>query len=327
MVVSRPRRITARLLLLGALALTLAAAPALALGTSPQLQLVSTRAVQAASFVHLGLVGWLGGILAVLLAAGLVRRPGLAVLALPLALGALWQGSWLMPYYTTETVAHGAPLTVATINIQDGQADLDALMVETRTADVIVIVEHTDAARDGLADRGLTASHPHAVHIDSGVGGTSIYSRLPLDDLGSGGTVFGSPVVRIHHPDGPITLIGAHPVNPMGGTRLWVEDAAALRDLIHAHADGPVVVAGDLNAIDRHATMRPLLTTDGFRSTADLTGAGFQRTWPTHERGPFPVLGIDYVLVNAPLTAVSHRTFTIGGTDHVGIIAQVAARA
>lgn len=327
MVISRHRRIVAGLLLLIALALAGTAMTALTLGLSPRLQLLSTRTVQAASFVHLGLVGWIGGIVAVILATRLVRRPTLALLALPLVLGVLWQGSWLVPYYTTVTVAHGTPLTVATINIQDGQADLDELVAETRSADVIVIVEHTDAARDGLADRGLTASHPHAVHVDSGVGGTSIYSRLPVDDLGSGGTVFGSPVVRIHHSDGPIALIGAHPVNPMGGKRLWVNDAAALRDVILTHADGPVVVAGDLNAIDRHATMRPLLTTDGFRSTADLAGAGFQRTWPTHERGPFPVIGIDYVLVNAPLTAASHRTFTVAGTDHVGIIAQVALRA
>lgn len=299
---------------------------ALALGLSPRLQLLSTRTVQAASFVHLGLAGWFGGLVAVLVAARLVRQRELAVLALPLVVGTLWQGSWLVPYYTTETVPHGISLTVATINIEEGQADLDELMAKTRVADVIVIVEHTDAARDGLAGRGLIKSHPHAVHIGSGVGGTSIYSRLPLEDLGAGATVFGSPVVRIHHPEGPITFIGAHPVNPMGGAQLWVKDAAALRNAILAHADGAVVVAGDLNAIDRHATMRPLLTTDGFRSTADLTGAGFQRTWPTHERAPFPVLGIDYVLVNAPLTAVSHRTFTISGTDHAGIIAEIALR-
>ncbi|WP_425308531.1 endonuclease/exonuclease/phosphatase family protein [Ammonicoccus fulvus] len=325
--ISVHRGFLAGLLILLALALSGGALAALALGISPRLQLLSTRTVQAASFVHLGLVGWIGGMLTIVLAARLVRRPGLAALALPLALGALWQATWIVPYYTTNTVAHRTPLTVATINVQDGRADLDGLTAQLQTADVIVIVEHTDAARERLADRGLTESHPHAVHVGNGVGGTSIYSRLPLEDLGAGPTVFGSPVVRLDHPDGPLTLIAAHPVNPMGGAELWAEDAAALRAVILAHADGPVVVAGDLNAIDRHATMRPLLTTDGFRSTADLTGAGFPRTWPTREHGPFPVLGIDYVLVNAPLTAVSHRTFTVTGTDHVGIIAQVALRA
>lgn len=324
--VSSHRRRLGVLFAIAAIPPGLAGLLALLLGLFPHLQLLSTRSVQAASFIHFGLLGWLAAAVLMALAALLVRRVALGVVLALLVAGLLWQGSWLLPYYTPETLDHQDPLLLAVINISNGEADPTQLIAATNPADVVVIVEHTDTARADLAVRGFTRTFPHAVHEGNGVGGTSIYSRFPLDDLGPAPTIFGSPLVRLHHPTGPLLLMGVHPVNPMAGAATWASDAATLRTHIRAHAHEPLIVAGDFNAIDRHATMRPLLGPDGFRSTADLAGAGFQRTWPTHAYTPFPILGIDHVLVNGPLTALSHRTFVIDGTDHAGLLTEVARR-
>ena len=46
------------------------------------------------------------------------------------------------------------------------------------------------------------------------------------------------------------------------------------------------------------------LYTDGWRSAADLAGAGYVRTYPADRRIP-PLIGIDHILVNDRLTATA----------------------
>lgn len=317
------------LLLLGALAAAIPASGALLLGWLPALQLRSTRFVQAASFVHFGLAGWAIALVLVVLAALVVRRGLVALLGLPLALGLAWQLTWIAPLYLPNPADHATPMSVAVMNIEVGGGDLDQLIAHVGTADVVVLIEIDDGAREELRQRGFSAAYPHQIHAGQGVGGTSLYSRLPMDDLGSGDTAFGSPLARVHHSSGPILVMGVHPVNPMGGRDPWLTDAANLRAHIRPHLGENLVVAGDFNAIDRHATMRPLLTTDGLRSTADLTGAGLPRTWPTAGTGSRfgPLIGIDHVLVSPSMTAVNHQQFQIENTDHAGLWVEVARRA
>ncbi|HHV20372.1 MAG TPA: hypothetical protein GXZ30_02355 [Propionibacterium sp.] len=317
------------MLLLAAGVAAIPAVGALLLGLSPTLQLLSTRTVQAAAFVHFGIIAWLVALLLVGFAALRVRRTWVAALGLPLAAGLVWQLSWIAPFYRSDQVAHRTPLSVAVINLDWGRGDLDQLIRKIDDADTVVLIEIDHETRAELRLRGFARAYPHQVHKGTGAAGTSIYSRLPLDNLGSGGTTFGSPLARIHHDTGPILLMGVHPVNPMGGRDPWFTDARSLREHIRPHVGEPLVVAGDFNAIDRHATLRPLLEEDGLSSTARITGAGLPRTWPTAGPGSRfgPLIGIDHVLVSPSMTAVSHRQFEIDNTDHAGLWVEVAKRA
>ena len=65
------------------------------------------------------------------------------------------------------------------------------------------------------------------------------------------------------------------------------------------------------------------LYADGWRSAADLAGAGYVRTYPADRRIP-PLIGIDHILVNDRLTATSFSTFDVPGTDHRGVRADIA---
>ena len=82
------------------------------------------------------------------------------------------------------------------------------------------------------------------------------------------------------------------------------------------------MVAGDFNAVDDHGPMRDLYA-DGWRSAAELAGAGYVGTYPANERIP-PLIGSDHILVNDRLAATAFRTFDVPGTDHLGVRAVIA---
>ncbi|MDO5498966.1 MAG: endonuclease/exonuclease/phosphatase family protein [Propionibacteriaceae bacterium] len=326
---SPARRTFAILFLLGAIVFAVPAAGALLLGASARLQVLNTVTVQLASFAHFGIIGWALALVLALASVALARRRLLTLLTLPLIAGLVWQLSWLTPYVRADPIPdHAEPMTVAAINIEHGEANLDQFEAHTAAAEVVVVIEITDAVRARLVERGFGRSHPHQVHLRTGIHGTSIYSRFPLDDLGAPDTVFASPLVRVHHSSGPIVVMGVHPINPMGGKTRWLQEAERLRAYIEPHLDEPLVLAGDFNSIDRHITMRRLVEGDGLRSTAALTGDGAPRTWPV--RGPGsglgPLIGIDHVLISPSVTALSHQQFRIDDTDHEGLLVTVAKR-
>ncbi|OYO21007.1 endonuclease [Enemella dayhoffiae] len=314
---------------LGALLGAGAGTPTLLLGAFPRLQLRDTRLTQLASFVHLGLVGWLVASVCLFGALAALRPRQRVWAALPAGLSALamaCQLIWVAPYLLPNQTRHGAEVRVAALNLEFGQADPDQVIAAVREAEVVVLTEITPEARDALSRKGFDRLFPHRVGEGApGVSGTSIHSRHPLQQVSEAGTVLESRLVRVRLPSGSLLVAGVHPINPMGGADAWAKDAARLRAWLAPHDRERVVVAGDFNAVDRHATMRPWFGA-GYRSSADLTGAGLQPTWPTRGNGSIPLITIDHVLVSSSMTATSHRVFRVDGTDHAGVIATVAAR-
>lgn len=328
MPVSPTRFLIGGLFLVSALTVTLPACLALLLGLFPSLQLLTHWMVLMASFIHVGIVGWGMALILVVLAAFTLRRATLAWFVVPLVVGLVWQVSWVVPWYRVDTAPHHSPLSLTVLNVHNGRADLDQVIAHSAGSDVVVIVENPWDSYESLHERDFDERFPHRMHSGVGAGRTSIYSRYPMKELGEGETLFGSPLARIDHVSGPILVLGAHPVNPTVGPRGWTQDAAALRSLAQPYLDEPLIIAGDFNAIDRHATLRPLLEEDSLRSTAELTGAGLPRTWPAHGLGAWfgPLIGIDHVLVSPAMTAVTHEEFRVTGTDHVGLRVTVAKR-
>jgi len=79
------------------------------------------------------------------------------------------------------------------------------------------------------------------------------------------------------------------------------------------------VVAGDFNAVDNHQSIRRL-SAEGFRSTTDSAGSGWQPTYPADRTDLPPV---DHILISPGLAATDSRTVRIAGTDHLGVVATV----
>lgn len=327
-------KVTARSLLAASFAfLTFCAlVPATAaagLGLFPEFQAGSTRLAKAASFIHFGLLGWIAavvfGIGSLLAARG--RWPWLV--AAPAVAGFALQSWWITPYYVADR-DHGTPsFELSVINVEFGADDPQTLRERVEGSDVVVLLEADAQTVQRLQQHGFAERFPHRVGEGAAdpVSGTVIYSRLPMKDLGLAPTAFESRLVRLETPTGPVLLAGVHPVNPMGGARDWTQDAAALESFLRPHFDEPLVIAGDFNAIDRHHTMQPWWDA-GLRSSADLSGAGLQRTWPQGgwEGVPTAVIGIDHVLVSLKLSASEHRLFTIPDSDHAGIRTRIGKR-
>ena len=89
--------------------------------------------------------------------------------------------------------------------------------------------------------------------------------------------------------------------------------------------DGPLrVLVGDFNATLDHVELRRLLAT-GYRDAASVVGKGLTPTWPYF--GPrwaiTPKVTIDHVLADRRIGVRSFEAFTIPGTDHRVILAEL----
>jgi endonuclease/exonuclease/phosphatase family metal-dependent hydrolase len=166
---------------------------------------------------------------------------------------------------------------------------------------------------------------PYAVGAPfQGDSGSIIFSRYPItssEALPTSSFQQWSAIVTTPQL-GPLRVAAVHPCNPYCGPGLWTAEHTELRHWLARQDDTPTVVAGDFNAVDDHGPMRELYA-KGWRSAADLAGAGFIRTYPANRRIP-PLIGIDHVLVDARLTATSFETFGVPGTDHLGVRAVIA---
>ena len=180
----------------------------------------------AASFIAYGLLAYAVVLLCLLIA--LLRARRRAVLAALTGLTALLTAghlAWLGPLF----VADGRPLTsepftLLTLNLYHGQADPAVLAELAEQADVVVLVEVTQAAMTGLAAQGWDDRFPYAVGDPRGAGSnTAVFSRFRL----SRGTLLGrsnfsqwSVGIEVPHL-GLVRLLAVHPCNPYCGGGLW----------------------------------------------------------------------------------------------------------
>lgn len=236
---------------------------------------------------------------------------------------------WLAPSFTGSpaTDADGQRLRVLTINTQRGAADTDQIVaaVDDLKVDVLVVVEITPALAERLRENGLADRLPH----EAGEGkpeyaGTVVFSTFPLSDERPVPTFFDSLMVSVGHPDGPVRLLAVHPVHPLRSAANWQREHA----LIRAAAAGADVVAGDFNATLDHRPMRSLRD-QGFRSVAEIAGAGWAPTWPSNGRGRLPgplaprFLQIDHIMVRDGWAVLNVRRVPIDNTDHTGVFAEI----
>jgi len=283
-----------------------------------------------ASFVPYGLVFWLPATLFLTIAAVRARRSrafarvSLLLLALVTIVGLLASAAWEAPAFLPNGGAAGTEsVTVVSLNVRHGGADPEATAAGTVSADVVMFVEATPDWVQSLPE-SFRHEFPHAVgaplQYDNG---SVIFSRYPITSSEAlPASSFQQWSAIVDTPQlGPLRMVSVHPCNPYCGPGLWTAEHTELRNWLERQDDLATVVAGDFNAVDDHGPMRTLYA-EGWRSAADLAGAGFIRTYPANRRIP-PLIGIDHVLLNSKLTATSFETFNVPGTDHLGVRAVI----
>lgn len=255
------------------------------------------------------------------------RLRAAAVVALVVAVAGLgvhlW---WWSPMVLgTTPAADGPPVVVMTANMLEGGGDAQQVVDAVRrdAVDVLVIEEITPDLVRRLEVAGIDQLLPNrAGGTNQYVAGTSIFSRLPVQDQQRVDTPMQSYSVRV----GDLTLLAVHPSAPVY-PQDWVRDQATILDV--ARRERPDLVVGDFNATLDHVPMQRLVAA-GWRDAAELANSGWQPTWPSNELfhlGPVglpPLVQIDHVFVGSGMTALSTHTVEIGRTDHRGLVATVA---
>jgi len=304
----------------------------LVLDAAPELQGRHQWLAMAASFAPYGWLAWLAAV--VLGLAGARGRTRLVVA--PLALGLALHTGILAPYLPEPSRASAGSRTAVTVlelNLRYGLADPDALgtQVAAGRPDVLVLAEATRATEKTLRRAAWAKGYPYVVGTTGhdydtadSVGdprGTLVASRYPVTHFeGADDTSFSTFAVRVELPGHPFTLVAAHPANPQYGVGTWLKDADSLTRLAMGRANGPMVLAGDLNATGEHLTLRTLLAKTGLADT--VAGQGWRPTFPADAWYP-PLIQIDHVLVSREFAVTGFRTLRVPGTDHLGLLVQL----
>lgn len=253
------------------------------------------------------------------------RRLVVAVLTMISVVLLILQVIWIAPQFVADPrPVTSRPFTMISLNMKWGEANVGQLRAEAQNADLVVLVEVTPIAFDSVRSQ-LGYRFPYSVPDQITTGNQSmILSRYPLTDSQPLPSTNEQWTAATSLPGiGRLNVIAAHPCNPLCGGQKWSREHAALLQRVEQLDTAPEVVAGDFNATDDHGPMRTMYA-NGFTSATDITGAGWMPTYPSDSRAYPPLIGIDHVLVNSRLTALSIGTFRIEGTDHLGLITRLA---
>ena len=268
------------------------------------------------------------GVAAVLLASLALRRQWRAA-ALLFVIAAL--NAWpVLPYVPLPAPAAiaapgAAPLKVLTVNVSFRQFSARRFreIVAEAAPDVLLVVEFTPHAEEVLAD--FDKLFPQQLKAPAeGPYGIALWSRFPLEHA------FTFPLgpvqaveARVQAPGGSFTLLGVHLSAPTLPRRAEQrnEELGLLAERRAAIA-GPVIVAGDFNV-----TPYSPYYSDWLAAT-QLTDSRYRRTLSASWPAVLPILGIpiDHVAVSNEFAVLDHRRLPSFGSDHWGIVAEVALR-
>jgi endonuclease/exonuclease/phosphatase (EEP) superfamily protein YafD len=232
-----------------------------------------------------------------------------------------------LPLAPPAAVVDGEPrLKVVTVNVSYRQFSARRLIEIVREigADVVVVQELTPYADGVLAPLDAILPQHFKMPLE-GRYGIAVWSRLPLESavpvaLGR------QPAIeaRVRFGETTVTVLGVHltaPTTPRRGAarnaelELLAERSAAI--------EGPLVVAGDFNLTPYSPLFVDWLAASG------LTDTRRERTPSVSWPAVLPIFGIpiDHVAVSPEFTILAHRRLPDFGSDHYGVLAELALKA
>lgn len=260
-----------------------------------------------------------------------MRRNLLMLAAVPLiGLHLFWTLPEFWPSGADKAPAGSTAVRLLAANLQYSNAEAQDLapQIASQHPDIVVMEEVSPLTFAGIDGSGALDHYPyHVVHEDLGAFGYAVYSRFPLSGV-SAPVVGGEPLARMTVTVGDgqrFVLFAVHTISPTSSayTKRW----RAQLDRLSADVRGsalPVVLAGDFNATRDHRPFRHLVDS-GVRDAHDVTGAGWQPTWPADLTTP-PFIRIDHVLASPAFAITGYHRGGNDGSDHLPVIADLALR-
>lgn len=232
----------------------------------------------------------------------------------------------ILPQYHQPATTHDVPsgsstLRIAHLNVfQMNERYEEVLQLAIASgADVISVQEVDNDWADALRV-GLASNYPH-MHVEArgNCYGIALFSKLPFAGVRTSevsGTPFIEAIVRTN--DGPVRILSVHATSPISYAHFQRRNAL----LTHLGEDigasnMPTVLVGDLNTVHWDRAYRSFSTRSGL-----LTVNGpAMRTWPS--MGPIALIPLDHLMISPGLGATDVQRFTIPGSDHRGLVADV----
>ncbi|CAM5551740.1 hypothetical protein STAFG_1414 [Streptomyces afghaniensis 772] len=213
-----------------------------------------------------------------------------------------------------------ADLRVLTSNVEFGQGTGPLVTAVRREKPDIIFVQECEYTCDARLKKDLAQDYPHRRAVEGGGSeGSVILSRFPLRPTDGVPGTMGMPGAVADVDGHPVRLQLAHPMPPLPGQLdLWRTELDALRDAATADPGTPLVLAGDFNASQDHATFRRILDT-GLSDAARLDDADRTATWPARTAPTFGTQ-IDHVLVSEDFASDRTRFLDLADTDHRAVV-------
>lgn len=227
------------------------------------------------------------------------------------------------PEVSREGVAGDFKLRVLSMNVLTSNHDSRSVKreIEASEAEVVFLMEVNHRWTAALSE--LRALYPHHVALPREDNfGVALFSKIPWtrqEILWLGQAHVPSIEIELSHQGRPLTIIGTHPLPPVGGTysRARNEQLESLAEHV-MEAGTPVLVVGDLNATPWSAGMRLLM------STGHLRFRSLYPPWaPTWRVGSVFAIPIDHALCTPPLVITDRTIGPDVGSDHRPLLVDV----
>lgn len=243
---------------------------------------------------------------------------GLAIVGLLMAVAPEW-------WPERGTTAEGAPtLSLYSANVlweNDDTAAIARSIAEADT-DVVILIELGDGPSAAIDT--LLPDHPHRVTSpragrDGKAARSVVASRYPVTGIEDRRDGLHSVGATVQGPFGPVHVLGVHLTRPWPFQYQWgqISQVMAMTE-IRDDLTGPVIVAGDFNAVSGARIGRQVQAEAGL-----VPAPGFPGTWPSFMPSATAIT-IDQVYRSPDLALLERRLGQANGSDHRPVITRFA---
>lgn len=224
-------------------------------------------------------------------------------------------------YFGKPAPGQEKPIRAMLMNINAGNGNTDLVLrsIEQFSPDLLLLEEVTPKWAHEL--EVLNATYPYRVEEpQAGFFGMMLLSKYPLEhsqvvQIGTAGVP--SIVAEMYSPQGVVSIIGTHPLPPVGA-EASLQRNVQLEDLpriVHQQKN-PVLLIGDLNTTPWSSHFKQLLNASGLKNS--MKGFGHQPSWPNDMW--FMRIPLDHMLYSEGIVIHNRMIGKDVGSDHFPVI-------
>jgi endonuclease/exonuclease/phosphatase (EEP) superfamily protein YafD len=230
--------------------------------------------------------------------------------------------SLVLPFYFGKPkIPATKPARAMLMNINAGNGNTTEVLAAIREArpELLLLEEVTPKWAQEL--KALDKEYKYRIaEPQEGCFGMMLLSKVPLahTSVVEIGTAWvPSIIAEAHFPGGAVSIVGTHPLPPMGAeySRHRNNQLAALPAIVQAQKY-PVLLIGDLNTSPWSPHFQALEEAAGLKNS--MKGFGFQPSWPANNR--LLRIPLDHVLHSPGITIHNRMVGGNVGSDHYPVI-------